>query len=141
MVNTHFIREWIKALRSGNYKQAKSTLGRHPENGQPSYCCLGVACEVAIGMGMTRDRELHGDTVYYDGESLIPWHGFRRQIGLDDWTVNVPIGAFDEDHEYEDRSFGDARDVELASLNDDYGWTFDQIADALEHTYIDGRVD
>ena len=34
---------WIDALRSGDYEQTRETLC---EDGR--YCCLGVACEVAI---------------------------------------------------------------------------------------------
>jgi len=38
------LREWIKALRSGEYKQAKQVLHSTAYN---SYCCLGVLCKVA----------------------------------------------------------------------------------------------
>ena len=33
---------WIKALRSGEYKQARKTLRRR--NGR--FCCLGVLCDI-----------------------------------------------------------------------------------------------
>ena len=39
-----FKRKWIKALRSGKYRQGRKTLytkGSH--RGRPRYCCLGVA--------------------------------------------------------------------------------------------------
>lgn len=40
--------KWLKALRSGNYKQGKSNLcSVNPATGELSYCCLGVLCEVA----------------------------------------------------------------------------------------------
>lgn len=35
--------KWIKALRSGRYKQGKAEL--HPT--EDTYCCLGVLCKVA----------------------------------------------------------------------------------------------
>ena len=34
---------WIKALRSGKYKQARSAL----RNKKVGYCCLGVLCEIS----------------------------------------------------------------------------------------------
>jgi hypothetical protein len=34
-------KKWVKALRSGKYKQTKKTL--KDENG---YCCLGVLCSI-----------------------------------------------------------------------------------------------
>ena len=37
--------EWIKALRSGEYKQGKHALCSVVE-GENRYCCLGVLCEV-----------------------------------------------------------------------------------------------
>ena len=40
----------VEALRSGKYKQRKYQLGAEEVDGA-SYCCLGVACEVAIEQG------------------------------------------------------------------------------------------
>jgi hypothetical protein len=42
------VREWIKALRSGKYKQTFGFLCVPKESGTypQGYCCLGVACEV-----------------------------------------------------------------------------------------------
>lgn len=34
--------DWVNALRSGEYKQTTNTLRRFDEDGNPSYCCLGV---------------------------------------------------------------------------------------------------
>lgn len=35
------MKKWVKALRSGEYKQSKNYL-----NDEFGYCCLGVLCEV-----------------------------------------------------------------------------------------------
>ena len=35
---------WVKALRSGKYKQGKEAL--HWTNGEDTFCCLGVLCEL-----------------------------------------------------------------------------------------------
>ena len=41
-------KKWVKALRSGKFKQTKRTLGI-PDG---KFCCLGVACELAIKDGV-----------------------------------------------------------------------------------------
>lgn len=38
--------KWIKALRSGRYKQTKTYLKREVDKGKFEYCCLGVLCTV-----------------------------------------------------------------------------------------------
>src|SRR4051812_34484552 len=38
---------WVKALRSGEYKQTKGAL--HTADG--AFCCLGVACDLALKAG------------------------------------------------------------------------------------------
>ena len=45
-------REWLAALRSGEYRQAHGTL-RAADNGGTYYCCLGVLCDIhrAAGLG------------------------------------------------------------------------------------------
>ena len=41
-ISKSFKRKWVKALRSGNYKQGEGFL-----QNRNAYCCLGVACIVA----------------------------------------------------------------------------------------------
>lgn len=38
-------KKWVKALRSGKYKQAKEALVKG-RGSSCSYCCLGVACSI-----------------------------------------------------------------------------------------------
>ena len=50
-------KEWLKALRSGGFEQCEGHLQqRDPQTKRSSYCCLGVACEVMMGMGMEIPR-------------------------------------------------------------------------------------
>lgn len=39
---------WVAALRSGNFAQGCAQLKRGNLDGKPTYCCLGVLCEVEI---------------------------------------------------------------------------------------------
>ena len=51
--------KWIRALRSGKFKQAHDYLYH-----KKAYCCLGVLCKVAdISLRKARDGEQLSDTV------------------------------------------------------------------------------
>ncbi len=78
MVNKERVWLWIEALRSGKFEQARDTLREGNK-----YCCLGVACEVAIRNGLElRQDGLHSYS--YDGkfsnlgtlpQSVVDWYG------------------------------------------------------------------
>lgn len=112
-VNTERVKLWIDALRSGEYTQIKSQLGRDGEG----YCCLGVACEVAIQNGLDIERVVQSNgTIDFDGErgeltdTVAEWYGFDGNgVELEDTTA--------------------------ISLNDDDEYTFVQIADKVERVY------
>lgn len=58
---------WIKALRSGEYKQGRGTLKFTLSNKEPEYCCLGVLCEIAY----SRDKNfINGNAGTLTAESL-----------------------------------------------------------------------
>ncbi len=41
------MQKWVKALRSGKYKQASDVLKKKDDSGKAvGYCCLGVLCEI-----------------------------------------------------------------------------------------------
>ena len=88
-------RLWVKALRSGKYRQARETLRK----GNGSMCCLGVLCEIqgidwrtSVDRGMalsTTDiprkfnaglREYQRNTLgnLNDGTEKIRKHSFRE---------------------------------------------------------------
>lgn len=50
--NVEHIRLWVEALESGEFEQGRECLA---QNGK--YCCLGVACEVAIANGVALEKE------------------------------------------------------------------------------------
>jgi hypothetical protein len=96
--------EWIKALRSGEYKQISGKLGDN--NG---YCCLGVACEVyRKQFPLELVVRGYGDRVYDGFYGELP-PVVREAFGLD----NEQMGLCME-------------------MNDNQGKTFSEIADYLE---------
>jgi hypothetical protein len=55
--------KWIKALRSGEYKQGKTFLYKANEE---AYCCLGVLCAIN-GVSRTKmESECTTDIVWFD---------------------------------------------------------------------------
>lgn len=50
---------WIKALRSGKYKQGIGALCRVDANGETSYCCMGVLMEVIYGEDVWTTETAH----------------------------------------------------------------------------------
>lgn len=86
---------WVKALRSGDYKQGRGKL----RDGS-LFCCLGVACDLAIKAGLVSERghpfywgcAAVGDDYVSDGDPdfnrsgnlpfrVMEWLGLRTQSG------------------------------------------------------------
>lgn len=44
-------RLWVKALRSGEYKQGYGYL-HYKRGGKDKFCCLGVLCDLAVKNGV-----------------------------------------------------------------------------------------
>lgn len=109
---------WVAALRSGEYKQCKRILS----DGE-SYCCLGVACEIARKNGLN----VHCATVYLD-ELTLAFDGNTKTLPLSvsDWLgfyAGDVVGTL-----YKGR---DNMCLCLSKLNDE-GATFLEIADIIE---------
>lgn len=106
------VRVWIKALRSGKYKQ---TTGQLQDN--HGYCCLGVACEVLIPQEeQTRNDEgnLYGYTP-------------TKQSKAPAWLKEI-----DDDFEV-------INGKSLTVLNDKELYSFGRIADLLQSVYLPGE--
>ncbi len=112
-------KKWIKALRSGKYKQGKQTLKRNDE-----FCCLGVACEIfkdELDLHIEEAKTDRGDVIiYYNNKAGSLPNEVRKHIGL-----RYSAGATDN-----------LSLRHLSSMNDS-GKTFDEIADHLEANWTD----
>ena len=107
--------KWVKALRSGKYKQAAGKL--KDDNG---YCCLGVLCqlhakETKLGKWITTDNGYYID--YVVGKSVadvelptavMKWAGLSRPYGIS------------------------VKGSSLTNMNDNDGKTFKELADIIE---------
>lgn len=111
----------IDALRSNEYNQATGAL--HPSDG---FCCLGVGCDVS-GLGRWLPE---GDGImYYEPAG----HDHKSSVFLPllvgtyygtEFDVRTPRGT-----------------ATAANLNDEQGWTFEQIADLWQKALdeVDGH--
>ena len=106
---------WIKALRSGEYKQTKECL-----NDGVGYCCLGVLCDIY--------QKQHPDTsswINATNPREFQVRGFdEHEYEVDTTYPPLLVGKW-AGLEYKDM-------VALGELNDDRCFTFNQIADIVE---------
>lgn len=112
--------KWVKALDSDKYEQTRDKLHR-TTGGMDTFCCLGVACEVAIENGVdlpvvTDDSDLFG-CVVYDGDRYALPPVVRDWLGLSD-SIGTHFSTDELDEEEVDS---------LANLNDN-GASFKEIA-------------
>lgn len=150
---TH-IRALITALRSDEFLQGEGRLTSISQEGVSYHCCLGVGCLVydsenkdlnvyrrtwsEVAQWNLRKEDptviLTADQSYNGEFSILPGI-VRRWYGFDDSNPDVIIT---ETETGSGVTFKTARS--LASLNDRDKWSFAQIADAIENTYIVPRL-
>lgn len=114
------VRKWVVALRSGEYEQGRGQLLDEHNR----MCCLGVACAVYMdetGRGKWTDPNDDG-FMYFMTE-----HGGRNAISLP-FEVREWLGMMDDDPALS----GGRR----ATMQNDGGTSFEEIADAIEETYL-----
>jgi hypothetical protein len=107
-MNKEIANKWAAALRSGKYEQTTQTL----QDGE-GFCCLGVLCKLAESNGVnitTNDGILEGNDLS-DQNATVNWSDIQ--------SCNGEFGHWDN----------------LAELNDEEGYSFNQIADIIEKYY------
>ena len=118
-----FKARWVAALRSGEYTQGHSRLYDSTDH---TLCCLGVGCLVS---GIPRER-LEGipmptpDMVTsWFSDSCVPYHEVNPYDNcIEASFFSVSLGP---------NELGST----LPELNDDLGYSFEQIADIIEEQY------
>lgn len=104
---------WVKALRSGKFKQGKHKL-YDPKT--DTYCCLGVLTHINKEHLSTTDF-----TKVYSGELEALTGSLLVHTGVQD-----PIGEYVCPEGFEDN---------LARINDEANKSFAEIADIIEQNY------
>ncbi len=119
-MNKQIQKQWVKALRSGRYKQATESL-LDDSGGIKLYCCLGVLCKLAekAKIGKFKQDE-HGDFRFFskDGKEIAENENLPKSVMK--WA-----GLTD--------NFGFSYDGKtLIDYNDTEDYSFKQIADIIE---------
>jgi len=119
--NKERIKLLIETLESGEYEQGQDFL-----NKDNKFCCLGVACEIAIEHGLELfKRPLEGQGIEYDETTILLPLRAQEWYGLED---NPLLCWFDNS--------GCRREDHAIFLND-RGISFKDIAAAFRRTYLE----
>lgn len=128
-------KEWIKRLRNPRIRQTKGKLERVKKTSKyrVGQCCLGVACNVAIGMGIKLDKTERPDGAIYFGPVN---EGSAELLPLDicDFYGIPRDGSFRVNKRIQRLTRGRLENgniVTLTVLNDD-GYRFSTIAAIIE---------
>lgn len=127
VVDLERMKLWVQGLRNGEYAQGRLHLA--PKSGDSfTYCCLGVACEVAIANGLEIEvSEVETDmgvVKSYDGDTTTLPDAVSQWYGLGgDGDVHL-------------RYMSDPNEKAIAAeLNDDHRLTFAEIANCIVITF------
>jgi hypothetical protein len=140
-INEERFDAFLSDLRSGNYKQGMSalhTVDKYDDDRvEERFCCLGVACirPAAEGVIEVRHPDSNGYMVKYDGHN-----GTDLPAKVADY-LGIPL----ENREGGDVAFfklgykvhedGTSNGFTAIGLNDRFGKSFDEIADAFEKEF------
>lgn len=128
--NIENMRLFVAALRSGEFPQGTMRLARcitlGPEAGSDwKYCCLGVACEIALRHGVVMAVDLISSGSHtvkqYDTNNVTLPLAVQQWLGIGEDVPHVP-------HPEQP----DSNLIPVTRANDDLGWDFEVIAQALD---------
>lgn len=108
-MNKKLAMKWVKALRSGEYKQGTGKLN----DGQGNFCCLGVLCEIE---GLPKET-INGDDIAYNGSRGV-------YTGK---SLKSSVGRIKDGPALVDLNDGPNDDIDQL--------TFDEIADIIQICY------
>lgn len=131
-VDRDHVRLWVDALRSGLYEQARGKL-----SDGDGYCCLGVACEVAManGVELRKVRSIEDDGVwvsYDEANSMLP-QSVAKWLGLGACCPTFEHSTCDR---LADTVYVLDGATSVTVLNDRMKLDFNRIADALEKDHL-----
>lgn len=133
-VNKELVKLWVDTLRSGKYQQGKKALRSKDDK----FCCLGVLCDISKDtldtnwvLGNAYDKN-HYSLDGFGGvlpESVVNYLGVTSEnynVQISHKNSKLPNFVLEKEKE----------EIYLTNLNDDYGLSFDQIADVLEEEFL-----
>ena len=129
----NILKEWIDALRSGEYSQGEGQLCAYDEDDNELFCCLGVLCEIAAKQGVAVNKTISENdgspVVFYDDKKDFLPDSVRVWAGLNHENPSISY-----DHENDELGL-ERIDRVLSEINDE-GASFLNIADLLEEEWL-----
>lgn len=134
-MKNNIMKKWVKALRSGKFKQGQGTLKQFNKRGEARHCCLGVLCEL-YNSEMKKNKKktlpekiFNNDSEFLYGCSKFGTKTYDLPKQVKEWSgVKNALGQFyNKDDQYNDIQT-------LADLNDS-GLTFKTIANTIEKNW------
>ena len=130
MMNQEIKTKWVNALRSGDYEQGQGAL----KNPDGQFCCLGVLCDLydkhrmedfGAESSWTKDTVSLNEFISApeDHEVGVPPNVVVDWAGLPHNNPDIFVTLEEDDFE---------QDLPIAELNDDFGLTFNELADLIE---------
>jgi len=127
--------DWLAALRSGEFSQARHSLYKVRE-GEEKYCCLGVLCELyrrEKGGRFDPGKESFTDTTFANSELTLPTD-VKEWAGLECRDPEVHISG----SSVKSGKVLDLEKTHLSALNDGIAklrpHSFNKIADLIEES-------
>lgn len=132
MANKKNIRILVEALRSGEYIQGVGSL-KQIINNKVYHCPLGVAEECRIKSVKYGGKFRLGDdySYYIPGADMYLSAGGQKWLGINNTNPYLKIPEHLQ-HKAQSLAKG------TIQLNDLYNFTFEEIADCFEHTFLEG---
>lgn len=128
--------KWLDALRSGKYRQGTSYLKKYDPIKKKSYfCCLGVACELAIKDGLKIEVEKELGLMDIDKKEYNTVFRFDNKSDYLPYDVQQWLGVTESDPSIKDHN---NEFYNVSILNDEKNYKFKQIADLLEDNFKKG---
>lgn len=130
--------EWLAALESGDYRQAREWLSlMDGETGEQTFCCLGLGCHLYDESRWKRRQSGFVLALMFENQDKgLPFE-VRTRLGLADRGGTIRHGDVGTEHPDDMRlhdwlktkrqEFGDGVTLSLAEMND-ARWTFAEIA-------------
>lgn len=127
-------KKWVKALRSGKYKQGETYLKQLNDNGQAKHCCLGVLCELYNdSMRKNHKKTLSTKIRFKYSTDCVTFNNKEGELPkvVMKWAdIKDPIGRYII--ETKNSKLGEIEEIgSLADMND-IGKTFKTIANFIE---------
>lgn len=131
-MNKNIAKKWVKALRSGKYKQGDGYLKITDCSGDSCHCCLGVLCELYNEeQKRSKKKQIRVHEVEWDGISVIRFGQGKNDRGVTVLPKNVQDWAGMKTESGTAEGFP-LWATDLAELNDS-GADFDSIATTIEN--------